>query len=375
MDQLHYIKSTRCGYCRQKKEIWKSWALQSISETMQDRGYCNSSSITFQGDQLSLRRYEELMKEGWRRSGDFMYKPDLLRSCCRAYTIRTNYELYLEDGYYNKSAKKTMRKFYKSVGCTQNAISTELDDFYHAKEHGGDKGFFTVLLPNTFSYDKFELYKKYKFKVHGDKEEDVDELSFYNFLCLDPFRKEETEDLFDWRLLNKEWTSGQYGEELKKLQGPIHECYFADNKLIAVAVLDILPTSVSSVYFIWDPDYAHLGLGNVSAIREIMLTKVLEKEYYYLGFLIADCEKMIYKAKFGGEIRNFSKRGGDPLWVRLKHVSNQLEDGYFKVFDSEMNDIAEQQYGMDSDCYDSEFVSSFDVVSKTQLFPTPKVIP
>lgn len=37
-----------------------------------------------------------------------------------------------------------------------------------------------------------------------------------------------------------------------------------NGRLIAFSVLDILPGCVSSVYFVWDPDYAWASLGKVS---------------------------------------------------------------------------------------------------------------
>ena len=40
-------------------------------------------------------------------------------------------------------------------------------------------------------------------------------------------------------------------------------------KLVAVGVLDVLPSGVSSVYFFYDPDYKHLSLGKFSALKEI----------------------------------------------------------------------------------------------------------
>jgi len=39
--------------------------------------------------------------------------------------------------------------------------------------------------------------------------------------------------------------------------------YMIDGKLIAFSVIDILPGCVSSVYFVWDPDYAWASLGKV----------------------------------------------------------------------------------------------------------------
>jgi arginine-tRNA-protein transferase len=376
--ELKYMKSTHCGYCHQEKPVEESWALPSIAKLMENKGYCNNSSITFHGDGLTLQQYENLMKDGWRRSGGFMYKPDLLRSCCRQYTIRTNYELFVDDGYYNKSTKKNIRRFYKSMETPETPNGSSLYDNYLKKDKKGR--FYSVILPNTYSPDKYELFKKYQMNIHGESEDDFDEYSFYNFLCHDPFLKEEKNGVFDWRKVNKEWTSGLYGEELLKLQGPIHECYFIDDKMIAIAVLDILPTTISSVYFIWDPDYAHLGLGTVSAIREISMAKLLQKHHYYMGFYIADCEKMVYKAKFGGEIRNFNRnnKSGESEWVKLIEVGSVLKEGRFSVFEKGVDgsyiDVAEEQYGVEG-CLDPDTIASFTVVPRTSIFPTPSIIP
>lgn len=49
--------------------------------------------------------------------------------------------------------------------------------------------------------------------------------------------------------------------------GSFHQQYWLDDKLIAVAVIDILPSCVSSVYFFYDPDYSFLSLGTYSSLR------------------------------------------------------------------------------------------------------------
>lgn len=379
--QLVYTKSTRCGYCHQKKPVEKSWPLPSIAKVMVGKGYCNSCSITFQGEDLELQEYEDLMKDGWRRSGSFMYKPDLLRSCCRQFTIRTNYEMFIEDGYYNKSNKKTIRRFYKAMGVDETPAGSLLETYL--KKDKKNK-FTTVLLPNTYSQDKFELFKKYQMSVHNEDESEVRDYSFYSFLCDDPFPERTPDDNIDWMEVNRQWRTGNISDELLKLQGPVHECYIIDKKLVAIAVLDILPTTISSVYFIWDPNYAHLGLGTVSAIREIIMAKLLKKDHYYMGFYIADCDKMIYKSKFGGEIRNFrreektGKKDNSLQWVKLLHVNSTLQDGGLKVFDKTEDgkyvDVAEKQYGI-NDSLNSNDITSFKVVNKTCIFETPSVIP
>lgn len=49
--------------------------------------------------------------------------------------------------------------------------------------------------------------------------------------------------------------------------GSFHQQYWLDDKLIAVAVIDILPYCVSSVYFFYDPDYSFLSLGTYGSLR------------------------------------------------------------------------------------------------------------
>lgn len=61
-----------------------------------------------------------------------------------------------------------------------------------------------------------------------------------------------------------------------------------DGKLIALAVIDILPKCISSVYFMYDPEYSFLGLGKYSVFREICLVQEYNKKfpdlkYYYMG--------------------------------------------------------------------------------------------
>ena len=77
-----------------------------------------------------------------------------------------------------------------------------------------------------------------------------------------------------------------------------------DGKIIAVGVVDILPSCVSSVYLYYDPDYAFLSPGTLTSLFEIAFTRKLQKETfpnltnYYMGYYIHSCSKMRYKAKY-----------------------------------------------------------------------------
>lgn len=61
--------------------------------------------------------------------------------------------------------------------------------------------------------------------------------------------------------------------------GSFHQQYWLDNRIVAVGVIDILPTCVSSVYLYYHPDFASLSLGSYSALRLVpeMLTNGLKK--------------------------------------------------------------------------------------------------
>ena len=74
--------------------------------------------------------------------------------------------------------------------------------------------------------------------------------------------------------------------------------YFIDDKLVAVGILDMAKTSVSSNYFYFDPDYSDRSLGVLSTLKEIEFAKQNDKPFYYLGFYIEESDKMRYKSEF-----------------------------------------------------------------------------
>ncbi|XP_042192675.1 arginyl-tRNA--protein transferase 1 isoform X1 [Callorhinchus milii] len=129
------------------------------------------------------------------------------------------------------------------------------------------------------------LYAKYQMVVHHDSPDECSESEFTRFLCQSPLKAEKLPDGPD---------SGY---------GSFHQQYWLDGKIIAVGVIDILPSCVSSVYLYYDPDYSFLSLGVYSALREIAFTTQLQKtatnlRYYYMGFYIHSCPKMKYKGQY-----------------------------------------------------------------------------
>lgn len=49
--------------------------------------------------------------------------------------------------------------------------------------------------------------------------------------------------------------------------GSFHQQYWIDDRLIGVGVIDILPKSLSSVYFFYDPEFEFLSLGTYASLR------------------------------------------------------------------------------------------------------------
>ncbi|KAH8270792.1 hypothetical protein KR018_003903 [Drosophila ironensis] len=128
------------------------------------------------------------------------------------------------------------------------------------------------------------LYSKYQIVVHNDNPARLTLASMQRFLVKSPLENDRPSD----------------GPEMG--YGSFHQQYWLDDKLIAVGVLDILPGSVSSVYFFYDPEYSFLSLGTYGSLREIdfvqtMAESVPALKYYYMGFYIHSCPKMRYKGK------------------------------------------------------------------------------
>lgn len=126
------------------------------------------------------------------------------------------------------------------------------------------------------------VYFRYQERIHKDPPEKLTERRYRRFLVNSPI---------------------QYDPKGPYSLGSFHQQYWLDGKLIAVGVIDILPTCLSSVYLYYDPDYSFLSLGTYASLREIAYTRELRKlcpsiRDYCMGFYIHTCPKMRYKGSF-----------------------------------------------------------------------------
>jgi arginine-tRNA-protein transferase len=73
----------------------------------------------------------------------------------------------------------------------------------------------------------------------------------------------------------------------------------ASGRLLAVSVVDVVGDALSSVYCYYDPDEKRRGLGTFMVLSEVAHARRTGLSWLYLGFFVAGCAKMTYKARFG----------------------------------------------------------------------------
>ncbi|KAK3842017.1 MAG: arginine-tRNA-protein transferase [Linnemannia gamsii] len=316
--------------------------IKPVGFTIASCGYCHSdNSAHVYGAfayKLTCQDYQDLIDHGWRRYGLYLYKPNLRDSCCRQYTIRLNasefkpskgqrrtvarINRYMKNQYVPlKISRESMVREdtgaldehspspepphgaahgprRKSLSPPLGKIENSYADFLqtiHATdmdkmESGSDwKQFKVVLEPALFTQEKYDLYCEYQKGIHHVPSSLLSRESFENSVTRSPLVSET---------FNQD-TLGFSG------YGTYHQCYYVDNKLVAVAVLDILPRCISSDYFYYDPSLSSLSLGKYSTLREIGLVQDIKSipgyesmEYYTMGHYVHSAPKTHYKTMY-----------------------------------------------------------------------------
>lgn len=240
--------------------------------------------------------------------------PLVPQSCCPPYTIRLDVDLYKQ----SKKQRQVMRRLarYLEQGDIHEVAASAKDSASHVMTMD--------MIPAVFNQESYELYKRYQVAVHGDKPEDISEKSFSRFLIESPLCPDKV-TLFP-PPSPVETTSTSSGSEKEKLPcGTYHMNHYIDGRLLAVSVLDLVPSGVSSVYCFYDPDDKILSLGKVTAILEINYAKEMGYNYYYMGYYIHNCAKMNYKAEYSpSELLCPSTFTWQPFKEASKHLDKRL---------------------------------------------------
>ena len=89
---------------------------------------------------------------------------------------------------------------------------------------------------------------------------------------------------------------------------PVEEwCYYLDGRLVGVGYVDCLSETkkddegqggLSALYFYYDPEERHRGLGTWNVLMTIEQAARRGLPYVYLGYYVAGCASLEYKASF-----------------------------------------------------------------------------
>jgi leucyl-tRNA---protein transferase len=180
--------------------------------------------------------YSELVKQGYRRSGDEVYSPHC-PNCSACIPVR----LRVADFMASRNQKRCLRK----------NVDTQ-----------------AVIKPAEFDKAHYEMYLRYQAARHGDGTMANSSPNDYQ------------------HFLASAWCDTHFVEFLIK------------GEVVAIAVVDHLDNALSAVYTFFDPKFSDYSLGVYAVLWQIEWAKQLQKEFLYLGFWIKRCRKMSYKSDY-----------------------------------------------------------------------------
>ncbi len=182
---------------------------------------------------------QKLIQRGWRRFGEYYSRPNCVE-CNDCLSLRINATNYR----FSKSAKRTIRKNSATKFVVQKP---------------------TITIQHLNLYEKYHKY--------------MEEKKGWKHYTLSPNSYHEL------------YVSGamKFGKEI---------LYFVDGKLVGVDLVDFFTDGLSSIYFFYDPDYAHLSLGRFSMYQQIYIAQTNKLPWVYLGYYVEKCPSLSYKADY-----------------------------------------------------------------------------
>lgn len=185
---------------------------------------------------ISSSIYSELVRQGFRRSGTFTYRPRC-DGCMACVPVRVPVDEF--------AASRTQRRAWKK----NNHLETSLHPLEDDPQY-------------------FDLYQRYQQARHPDGGMSNDSHEQY--------RKFLLQSHVDSMLVE----------------------FREDGVLRMISIIDALNDGLSSVYTFFDPDIKQASFGTYNVLWQIDLCRQLRLPYLYLGYWIKESRKMAYKANF-----------------------------------------------------------------------------
>ena len=185
---------------------------------------------------INSGHYSQLISQGFRRSGNHVYQP-YCSQCTQCIPAR----LAVNDFRPSRQQRRTLKK--------NSDLAINIKSASFEKTH-------------------FELYQRYQQSRHTDGEmANTSKENYINFLSSD-------------------WCNSLFVE------------FHCGTELAGVAVVDLLDNALSAVYTFFDPKYSARSLGVYAVLWQIEHAKSLGLDWLYLGYWVADCQKMSYKTNY-----------------------------------------------------------------------------
>jgi leucyl-tRNA---protein transferase len=182
--------------------------------------------------------YDHAVRQGFRRSGELVYRPN-----CANCRMCTPTRLPVADFRPNRSQRRIL------------ANNLDVESF---------------LVTPPIKQEHYDLFKRYvgaRHKGGGMEHESLTEVN---------------------QFVASRWSETHLFE------------LWQGERLLAVAVTDIVADGLSAVYTFFDPDLKDRSLGTLAILQQLELARRLKLKYLYLGYWLRGHPKMDYKTKFAG---------------------------------------------------------------------------
>ncbi len=188
---------------------------------------------------LSAAEYFERMKRGWRRFGHSLFRPRC-PACTACRSLRVPVATFRPD--------RSQRRAWRANADVRLTIG-----------------------PPGVTQEKLDLYDRF----HAAQSERV-----------------------GWPL-HEPKDAGEYVASYVENPFPTEEwCYWLNGELVGVGYVDALPGGLSAIYLYYSPAHYRRSLGTFNVLNVIAEAERRRLPHVYLGYHVAGCRSLAYKANF-----------------------------------------------------------------------------